>query len=345
MPLTMPASSNTYVPVALAKDKLVVDFARDPKRFKVAQYTQVVPVERDTGYYLYLDPDEAGRILNSDARDFVWYDGADARRSHAGTQEFEFRPYRTQRYILDFQIGWKAARQASWEIVARHAAAKAQQAMTLRTQLAANVLLDPTQYASDHVINATSAHGAWSTSPTSGTGAFAILNTLTAAAEKILDDTLGMVTKDDLVLVMGSGLAKKIAAATELTEMIKYQAGFDFLRGASERTNVSYGVPESLYGFKVVVDETRKVTSKKGGTRAVSSIWPDNQAVLLARPGGMEGAANVINFAACCLFMYEEMTVEQKDDPDNRRISGRVVEDYDVRMVAPAAAVLITNIT
>lgn len=342
MPLTMPASSNTYVPVALAKDKLVVDFARDPKRFKVAQYTQVVPVERDTGYYLYLDPDEAGRILNSDARDFVWYDGADARRSHAGTQEFEFRPYRTQRYILDFQIGWKAARQASWEIVARHAAAKAQQAMTLRTQLAANVLLDSTQYASDHVINATSGFGAWSSSTQTN---MYVLKTLTAAAEKILDDTLGMVTKDDLVLVMGSGLAKKIAAAPELTEMIKYQAGFDFLRGASERTNVSYGVPESLYGFKVVVDETRKVTSKKGGTRAVSSIWPDNQAVLLARPGGMEGAANVINFAACCLFMYEEMTVEQKDDPDNRRISGRVVEDYDVRMVAPAAAVLITNIT
>lgn len=342
MPLTMPASSNTYVPVALAKDKLVVDFARDPKRFKVTQYTQVIPVEKDTGYYIYLDPDEAGRILNSDARDFVWYDGADARRSHDGTQEFEFRPYRTQRYVFDFQIGWKAARQASWEIVARHAAAKAQQAMTLRTQLAANVLLDSTQYAADHVINATTGFGAWSSSTQTN---MYILKTLTAAAEKILDDTLGIVTKDDLVLVMGSGLAKKIAAAPELTEMIKYQAGFDFLRGASERTNVSYGVPESLYGFKVVVDETRKVTSKKGGTRSVSSIWPDNQAVLLARPGGMEGAANVINFAACCLFMYEEMTVEEKDDPDNRRISGRVVEDYDVRMVAPAAAVLITNIT
>ncbi|MBC7336282.1 MAG: hypothetical protein H5U01_08440, partial [Clostridia bacterium] len=213
---------------------------------------------------------------------------------------------------------------------------------TLRTQLAANVLLDSTQYAADHVINATSGFGAWSSSTQTN---MYILKTLTAAAEKILDDTLGMVTKDDLVLVMGSGLAKKIAAAPELTEMIKYQAGFDFLRGASERTNVSYGVPESLYGFKVVVDETRKVTSKKGGTRAVAPVWPDNQAVLLARPGGMEGAANVINFAACCLFMYEEMTVEQKDDPDNRRISGRVVEDYDVRLVAPAAAVLITNIT
>lgn len=342
MPNVMPAGSNTYVPVALARDKLVVDFARDPKRFKVTQYTQVIPVEQDTGYYIYLDPDEAGRVLNSDVREFVWYDAADAPRSHAGTQEFEFRPFRTQRYAFGFQLGWKAVRQAAWEITARHAAAKAQQAMTVRTQLAANVLLDTNSYPSDHVINVTSSVGAWSSSTTTN---MYIQKTLNQAAEKILDDTLGLVTKDDLVLVIGTGLAKKIAAAAELTELVKYQAGFDFLRGATERTTVSYGVPESLYGFRVVVDETRKVTSKKGGARSVSSIWPDNQAVLLARPGGMEGTAGVINFAACCLFMYEEMTVEQRDDPDHRRTSGRVVEDYDVRLVAPAAAVLLTNIT
>ncbi|MBC7076739.1 MAG: hypothetical protein H5T92_00270 [Synergistales bacterium] len=344
MPLTMPASGNTFVPVALATDKLLVDFARDPKKFKVTQYTQVIPVEKEAGYYPYIDPDEAGRILNTDARDFVWYDGADAPRRHAGNQEFEFRPYHTTRYEYDFTIGWKAVRQASWDIVARHAAAKAQLAMTMRTQLAANVLLDSTQYPSNHVINATSAFGAWSSSAFGSSGMY-IQKTLNAAADLILDDTLGLVTKDDLVLVIGTGLAKKIASAPEILEQVKYQAGFDFLRGASERTNVSYGVPESLYGFKVVVDETRKVTSKKGGTRSVSSIWPDNQAVLLARPGGMEGMANVINFAACCFFMLEEMTVEQKDDPDNRRLVGRVVEDYDVKLVAPAAAVLITNIT
>jgi hypothetical protein len=342
MPLVMPAQSNTYVPVALARDKLLVDFARDPKRFKVAQYTQVIPVERDTGYYLYIDPDEAGRVLNSDARDFVWYDSADAPKRHAGTQEFEFRPYRTQRYAFDFQLGWKAVKQASWDIVAKHAAAKAQQAMTVRTQLAANILLDSAQYASDHVINVTSSVGAWSSSTSTN---MYIQKTLNTAAEKILDDTLGLVTKDDLVLVIGSGLARRIASAPEIIDLTKYQAGFDFFRGATERTNVSYGVPETLYGFKVVVDETRKVTSKKGGTRAVSSVWPDNQAVLLARPGGMEGTANVINFAACCVFMFEEMTVEQKDDPDNRRLDGRVVEDYDVRLVAPAAAVLLSNIT
>lgn len=107
---------------------------------------------------------------------------------------------------------------------------------------------------------------------------------------------------------------------------------------------MSYGVPETLYGFPVVVDETRKVTSKKGGTRTVESVFPANQAVLLARPGGMEGTAGAINFAALVFFMKEEMTVETKDDPDNRRTMGRVVEDFDCRLVAPAAAVLLTNV-
>jgi hypothetical protein len=342
MPLVMPGQSNTYVPVALAGDKLLVDVARDPKRFKIARYSQVVPVERDTGYYLYLSPDEAGRILYSDLRDLVWYDGADAPRRHDSNREFEFRPYRTQRYAYEFVLGWKAVEQASWDIIAKHAQAAAQRAMTARTQAAANILFDSTQYESSHVINVSTTYGGtWATSDLSSKR---ILKSLNDAADIILNDTLGAVTKDDLVLVMGTGVAKAIAQSTEVIELLRWQAGWDYLRGASERTNVSYGVPEALYGYPVVVDETRKVTSRKGGARTVESVLPSNMAVLLARPGGMEGSPGVINFSALVFFMNEEMTVETKEDADNRRTIGRVVEDFDCRLVAPSAAVLFTNV-
>jgi hypothetical protein len=338
----MPGASNTYVPVALAGDKLTVDFARDPKRFKVARYSQVVPVDRDTGYYLFLSPDDAGRILYSDLREFVWYDGADAPRRNDSAREFEFRPYRTQRYAYEFTLGWKAVQQASWDIVAKHAQAAAQRAMTARTQAAANVLFDSTRHDSGHVINVSSTYGGtWATSDLTSRR---ILKSLNDAADIILNDTLGAVTKDDLVLVMGTGVARAIAQAPEILEMLRTQAGWDFLRGATERTNVSYGVPEVLYGYPVVIDETRKVVSRKGGTRVVESVFPNNQAVLLARPGGMEGSAGVVNFAALVFFMKEEMTVETKEDPDNRRTLGRVVEDFDCQLVAPAAAVLFTNV-
>ncbi len=342
MPQVLPAQSNTYVPVALAGDQLMVDFSRNPKRFKLPNYTQIIPVTKDTGYYLYLAPDEAGRILNSDLRDFVWYDGSDPPRKHDSTQEFEFRPFHTTRYAYEATLGYKAVEQATWQIVAKHGAVLAQKAMTARTQKVANLLLDSTNYDPDHVIDVASEYGgAWATSDLSSKR---ILKSLNDAAEKILDATLGAVTKDDLVLVLGTGAAKAVAQSTEILEMLKFQAGWDWVQGATQRTNVSYGVPETLYGYKVVVEETRKVTSKKGAARTIQSIWPQDKAVLAARPGGVEGTYGTINFSAVNLFMYEEMSTWQKDDPDNRRHMIRVVDDYDVRMVAPACAVLFTNI-
>lgn len=342
MPQVLPAQSNTYTPVALAGDQLMVDFSRNPKQFKLSRYTQIIPVKRDTGYYLRLQPDEAGRILNSDLRDFVWYDGADAPNKHDKTQEFEFQPFHTTRYAYEATLGYKAVEQAAWQIVAKHAAVLAQKAMTARTQKAANLLLDSANYDSGHVIDVSTTYGGtWAASDLSTKR---ILKSLNDAADKILDATLGAVTKDDLVLVMGTGAAKAVAQSTEILEMLKFQAGWDWVQGATQRTNVSYGVPETLYGYQVVVEETRKVTSKKGATRVVQSIWPQDKAALVARPGGVEGTYGTINFSAVNFFMYEEMSTWEKDDPDNRRRLIRVVDDYDVRMVAPACAVLFTNI-
>jgi len=48
--------------------------------------------------------------------------------------------------------------------------------------------------------------------------------------------------------------------------------------------------------------------------------------------------------AAACLFMSEEMTVETRDDIDNRRLQGRVVEEYDVVLTSTAAGFLLTDI-
>ena len=65
---------------------------------------------------------------------------------------------------------------------------------------------------------------------------------------------------------------------------------------------------------------------------------------MVARPGGLESSEGSQSFGTAHIFSYEEMSTEQRDDPDNRRISGRVVEDYDVQIVAPITGFIYRNV-
>ena len=49
------------------------------------------------------------------------------------------------------------------------------------------------------------------------------------------------------------------------------------------------------------------------------------------------------NFSTLVLFAQEEMTTETLRDNNNRRTTGRVVENVGANMVAPASGVLFTN--
>jgi hypothetical protein len=51
-----------------------------------------------------------------------------------------------------------------------------------------------------------------------------------------------------------------------------------------------------------------------------------------------------VSFSTAHVFAHEEMTTETKDDVDNRRTLGRVVENYDVQIVAPATGYVLTAV-
>ena len=64
----------------------------------------------------------------------------------------------------------------------------------------------------------------------------------------------------------------------------------------------------------------------------------DGGAFLISRVGALdEGVAGTPTFSTLSLFLYEEMTVEQKDDPDNRRVHGDVVDDFAAVLTAPVS--------
>lgn len=342
MPAVYPSSHNVFVPSHEATGKMVVDYARNINDFAVNRYAQVVPARQVSGYYLEMTIEEAARILDADLKNFVWPDGQTAPEAVEGTEAHEFKPFSCTRYTYGFMLGDQTVEEASWDIVAQHSSLKARQAMTARTQLAINALSGAT-LPTGHTIDVSGIEaGKWSGSDSTK---LTIKKSLEQAAEVILDDTLAAVDPArDLKLVINSNLAKAISTSQELVDYIKGSpVALAQLRGELPGRNVMYGLPDRLYGFELEVEATRKVTSKKGGTRAVSQILGNTEAYMVSRPGSLVGVAGAPTFASLVIFAREEMTVETRRDEDNRRTKGRVVENIVAKAVALAATVKFTN--
>jgi len=343
-----PGYLNTYIPSHEATKKMVIDFARNINDFEVNQYCQIIPVDKMQGLYLEMTIEEAGRITQSDARNDLWADGAVAPEFRDSTESFIYKPYQCQRFAKGFVLGNLTVDQASWNIVAQHASIYARHAMTRRTQLVINELFTEARYDSSHVLDVTAdianTTGNWEQSTTARQDIKRSLNT---AMELILDDTLSAVNQKDMILVISSGLAAKLTECQEIVDYIK--ASPDALaqvRGELPGSNTMYGLPDTLYGYKLVVEKTRKVTTKKGAaTQTKTAILGDDKAALVSRPGGLIGVADSPNFSTVVNFVQEEMTVETLTDPDNRRRIGRIVDTFVSKVVAPASGVIFKEVS
>lgn len=344
MAATFPGPSNAFIPDHNASNKMVIDFARNVKDFPVNGYCQIVPVEKVGGYYLEMTIEEAGRILNANLDNFVWFDGEPAPEGAEGTESFEWKPFSCTRRAYPFKLGNLTVENASWDILSQHSSIKARQAMTARTQLAVTAMTTAGNYANSHVIDVTAISGNTGSWAVSTTARQDIKRSIITAAELIADDTLDVVRLEDLRLVISSSLAGKIALTQEIVDYIKGTPhALAMVKGELEGgRNVRYGLPNQLYGVELFVESTRKVTSRKGATRAVSSVFPATNACLCSRVGTLEGVAGAPSFSTVVIFAYEEMTVETKNDSDHRRTIGRVVENLTAKVVAPASGVLFT---
>jgi hypothetical protein len=347
MPAQFPGAYNTFVPNHEATKAMVIDFSRNPSKFPVNRYIQVVPVSDPIGYYLAMTVEERGRIRNTDGSEFKWADGNDAPAGQDGTESFEYKAYRQERYAFPFRFGDMTVKNASWDIVAQHAAIKAQQAMTHRTQQVATLLTTSGNYPSANTAAVTAIAGntgAWNQSTP---GRKDIQRSLNYGAETILDATLGGLQLSDLVLIISSSCARQIAECQEIVDYIKGSpdAKAQLVGDKASLNAKRYGLPDQLYGFDLVIEDTRKVTSKKGATRAVSQIWPVASAVLASRPGGLVGVAGAPSFSTATCFVNSEyeMAVETLDDRNNKRTTGRVIDMFDLKMTAGASGFLFTS--
>lgn len=343
MVATFPGGHNTFIPDHEGSGRLVVDFSRNPNKFAVAEYCQIVKPKQTVGYYLEMTVEEAGRVLNTDLSEFAWPDGAEAPESFDGVESFQWKPFRCERRAYDYVMGNLTVEQASWEIKAQHVRIKSQQAMTARTVKAINVLTTSGNWDSTHtsaVASISGNTGKWSASTTARQD---IKRSLNYAADLILQDSLGAIDINDLQVVISPDCAADLSVTQEVVDHIKGSPdALAQIRGELPGRNAIFGLPDKLYGFPIVVEKTVRVSSRKGATKARSYVLNKTTPFMVARPGGLEGVADAPNFATCVLFMYEEMTVEEKNDTDNRRVKGRVVENFDCKLVAPSTGFLFT---
>ena len=346
MPAVFPSGQNTFVKSHEASGKLVVNFSRNVKDFALNRYVQIINGKKPAGYYLDITVEEAGRILQTDGANFLWPDGHDAPPGTDGTESFQWKEFICTRYAPAFRLGEIAIDAADWNILAMHAALKAQQAMTLRTQLCITALTTTGNYAASHTSAVASISGNTGTWADSTTARQDIKRSLNYAAEVILDDTLAVVKPEDLKLVMSSACAKEIAECQEIVDYIKGSSeALAQIRGELPGKNVMYGLPDKLYGYDVEIEVTRKVTSKKGATRAVSPVLASTTPFMCSRPGGLVGVEGAPSFSTCVLFVWDkyDMAVETKRDDDNKRTVGRIVDMHIAKIVASASGFLFTS--
>ena len=134
----------------------------------------------------------------------------------------------------------------------------------------------------------------------------------------------------------------------EIVDYLKGAAG-DALRelyGTLPDSGPFFGLPRKLYGYTIVVEDTQKVTTRKGASAAANTpILSDNTPFMCSRVGGLvsERTDFGASFSTHVLFMKEEMTVEEFDDPKHRRVENHVVEDYASQVVAPVSGFLFTS--
>lgn len=338
-----PSGFNTFVPSHEASGGLIVGFSRNPKSFKVNQYIKLVPVKKSVGYYLTITAEEAARVINANLSDFVWPDGAEAPMGNDNLESFAYTKFQTARYVFPFNLGQKAVDQADWQIVQVHGGIAAQKAMTARTVGVWNTIGTGANWGANTDTATNVAGGQLDVATTANPY---IKKLFRSVAETILKATLGVVKREDLVCVLNPHTAGLISESAELIDHFKNnQFALAQIRQDAPNQNGMWGLPDVLYGVKIVVEDAVRVTSKKGATKATGYVCPAQTLTFMARPGGLVGMEGIPEFSTAQVFCYEEFTTETKSDPDNRRTQGRVVEDYVPALVAPAAGYMVTSAT
>ena len=346
-----PSGTNTFIPNSAASQSLIVGYSRNPGTFRISQYAQYIKAKQRLGLYYVWRSKQGARILTTNDAEHIWVDGDAAPTGVNNLEGWETKQFMTTRRCYAYLMGKQAVDQADFGLLASQAGVSAMQAMTARTMLVQTALTnavwgDNTAKVNDGIL---ASGQTWATG-NDGSGSNQgpnIKRSLQYGAKIVHQKTLGSVQPNQLSLVVNPNTAQLMAASTEIQDYIK-QSPFAMaqLRQDVPAQNGQWGLPNTLYGHNVVVEDAVRVsTNKNAATDTISYILPDGVAYLIAREGELEGFAESRSFSTIQIFFYQdELTVRTMYDSINERYLGQVISDYAPLVVSTASGFRFTDV-
>lgn len=353
MAFAYPGPTNSYIPTTDLSNNLLVQFGRNVKNFALNQLVKLIPVTHETGFYQYFNPlDQAridGPISTGIAQQFIWAAGKPRPRAQTASQGFEFRQYATLRRNYPETIELRTKQQAQWDVVKNTTEALARLAMTDRALELSALMSASGSYTSSHVATASADGGGfWS----AGTETSPIIKkTLNAQSQRIYKDSAGCVPPSGLTLVINPNTASLMSASQEVHSIfVRSRYANELLTkggGVPSNSPLMYGLPDYLYGYRVVIEDTVYVPYNRGNSsEAFGYVFPDNTAAIVSAEKEFVGVEGGQTYSTFALFVYrdDDMKVESQVDEYNRFIQLDVCDNRQVLSIAPTTGGLVTNL-
>lgn len=352
----MPGPYDVYIPNlndGKATARLIVSYARDPKRFAVNRLVTRTPTQNLSGFWLVLRPESLARIYQY-ANNYIWVDGQPFPTGNHNAQDFRSVAFQCYRIAMPDYLGEQTREQAVWPIEDTKIEALGHMMMTLRASVFYNLMLNPVNHLASHVMTSTQwsslngqVGGGWG----QGTESNPIIKrSVLNLSNQIRKDSLATVNYKDLAVVIDPDAA---IIAGSSAEMHSYLARSMFaeaqLRGDKDSQNGEWSMPSRLYGLELIVDPTlQTLTSRMVVPGTYSDIMNYNTALILALPGALGSNVGQVNsgFSSCHQFVYrgEEMVVKSKYNDWDMVTKLGVYETYGLSIVAPETTGLITSL-
>lgn len=345
---------NSYVAKATGQ---VIAQARDPKKYKLNKYTQLVKTDDELFLYYYIHPDDFVRHYNDKAS--VWEDGQKRPEKTGQRVRHKTREGQAIRRDYDFQIGWRTLKRADYNVLLSNTRSAENECMIAWTQECIS-LLETAGNWSGNTANAVDLAGGaqWD----QGTPEDPVIKkTLLDLAERITLATNGIVgdyeNPDDvgLILLLSPHAARRMATTPELHAIYKESTYTERLVAkAGVNPNAVWGLPEMLYGYKVIVENAVRVSESPQDDDTIAAttgspaprrfIKSFDSAVVLSQEK-VDGNIGAPNYSTVQRYYVDrEMSVEIFDEAKHEYTDGHVVRHGTTHVTAPATGFLVTNI-